>query len=179
VEAWANYTCCAVWQTAPVLRCRSGLDLERRNAMGTDELVLSARYVFEARIKIGERIKIGPGQFGERAMVPILGGIVEGPELQGEVLPGADWQLKRPDGVRQIEARYAIRVSDGTLIQVHNCGIVVSAEAGTGADPYVRTSPSFDAPKDGPHAWLNKALFLGTLGLAARDQVHVRFYRVQ
>jgi hypothetical protein len=43
---------------------------------------------------------------------------------------------------------------------------------------YVRTVPEFEAPSEGPHAWLNHAIFVATLELAARDCVLLRFYRV-
>ena len=53
-------------------------------------------------------------------MVPITGGTFEGPRLKGKVLPGADWQIVRPDGVLELEARYALETDDGALISMVN-----------------------------------------------------------
>jgi hypothetical protein len=140
---------------------------------------LSAEFVFEANITLADRLSLGKGSHGERWVVPITGGQFEGPRLRGEVLSGADWQLSRPDGVMEVDARYAIRVSDGAVIHVRNRGIAVLPPAVKDASAiYVRTAPVFDAPIDGPHAWLNQALFLGTLELISRGSVRIRAFRV-
>lgn len=130
---------------------------------------------FEARVAIGELLRIGPSSHGLRQLIPITGGEVSGPMLQGEVVPGgADWQLVRPDGVLELDARYTVRASDGALIHVRNRGIW----HGLGGKSYVRTVPRFEAPHDGPHAALNQSLFLGTVGLGERGSVRVTVYRV-
>jgi hypothetical protein len=140
---------------------------------------LSADFVFEANVTLADRLSLGKGSHGERWVVPITGGQFEGPLLRGEVLSGADWQLSRPDGVMEIDARYAIRVSDGAVIHVRNRGIVVLPPLVKDVSAiYVRTAPSFDAPSDGPHAWLNRALFLGTLELASRGSVRICVFKV-
>ena len=57
-------------------------------------------------------VVVGHGPTGERRIVPILGGTVVGPRLSGDILPGgADYQLIRPDGVAEIEARYTLRLA--------------------------------------------------------------------
>jgi hypothetical protein len=50
-----------------------------------------------------------------------------------------------------------MQADDGALIHVINSGVL-------NAD-YQRTTPRFEAP-NGPHEWLNQAVFVGTLGLA-------------
>ena len=104
-------------------------------------------------------------------LVPITGGSFAGPKLKGVVLPGgADWQLERPDGVLEIDALYSIKADDGAVIIVHNRGII--------AGDYVRTSPQFEAPK-GPHDWLNRSIFVGTLsGARQPGAVVIRVFRV-
>lgn len=140
--------------------------------MGEMGAAPALEFAFEARVSIAAGIAAGPTSVGERRMVPITGGTFEGPRLKGEVLAGgADWQLTRPDGAMTIEAIYAIRTDDGAVIAVRNCGVVDRASG------YVRTTPTFEAPI-GPHDWLNKAVFVGTLRVAARDQVVIRVYRV-
>lgn len=140
--------------------------------MSDMEAAPALEFALEARVSIAPGIAAGPTSVGERRMVPITGGSFEGPRLKGEVLAGgADWQLTRPDGAMTIEAIYAIRTEDGAVISVRNCGVVDRASG------YVRTTPAFEAPI-GPHDWLNKAVFVGTLRVAARDQVVIRVYRV-
>lgn len=87
--------------------------------------------------------------------------------IEGEVLPGADWQLLRQDGVLEIEAIYAIRTSDGVVINVRNVGIFSQVDD----SPYVRTQPQFQAP-EGDYDWLNKKMFLATIA-PATDGSHV------
>jgi len=130
---------------------------------------------FEARVRIGEVLRVGASSHGLRQLIPIVGGEVSGPMLEGEVVPGgADWQLVRPDGVLELDARYTVRASDGALIHVRNRGIW----HGLGGKPYVRTVAQFEAPLDGPHAALNRSVFLGTVSLAPPAAVRVTFFRV-
>jgi len=67
---------------------------------------------------------------------------------------GADFQVTPPGGSFEIEARYTLRGSDGTLVAVRNCG-------GVGG-----TVPEFEAPLGSPYAFLNDGQYLGTIGLA-------------
>jgi hypothetical protein len=146
---------------------------------------LQAERVLLVRAELGERMELGPSKHGARFVVPILGGRFSGTPagLQGEVLSGgADWQLLRPDGVLELDARYTLRVADGTLLHVRNRGLVVLPAA---PEPdqkpgavYVRTVPELEAPLASAHAWLNRTLFIGTLELSARNTVLVAMYRV-
>jgi len=141
----------------------------------TDVEVPRCELAFEARVSIGELLQIGSSAYGLRQLIPITGGEVSGPLLQGEVVPGgADWQLVRPDGVLELDARYTIRASDGALIHVRNRGIWHAL----GGKSYVRTVPRFEAPLDGPHAALNQSMFLGTVALGGRGAVRVTVFRV-
>ncbi|NOW47972.1 hypothetical protein FHW96_004156 [Novosphingobium sp. SG751A] len=108
-----------------------------------------------------------------RGYVPVIGGTVTGPRLNGTVIAhsGGDWPLIRPDGVIAFDARYLIHAEDGTPIQVFNRGyahapahIQARIEAGEPIDPadnYFRISPVFEAP-GGPHDWLTRTVFAGT-----------------
>ncbi len=61
------------------------------------------------------------GAAGHRFIVPILGGEFEGPRLCGRVRPGgADRQLLRPDGVRELDALYELEADDGAVLTVRN-----------------------------------------------------------
>ena len=96
-------------------------------------------------------------------MVPITGGTVSGERLSGEVMTGgADWAVMHDDGLFVINARYSIRATDGTIIQVFNEGRNRIDRDRTGMLPVMLTTPRFVAP-EGPHAWLNESVFVGTL----------------
>ncbi len=76
------------------------------------------------RCEVGAIVTLGSAQHGERRYVPLLGGTVAGPELNGTVVAGGvDWQLLRADGVLEIAAHYVIRCDDGALVEVHSDGL--------------------------------------------------------
>ena len=69
-------------------------------------------------------VTLGPAPQGERRYVPLGGGTVEGPELQGRLVPGGgDWQVARTDGALEIAAHYVIRTPDGALVEVQSNGL--------------------------------------------------------
>jgi hypothetical protein len=124
------------------------------------------------RADVGEPLTIGQTPAGVRRVVPILGGTVDGPRLNGEVLPGgADWQLVEPDGTGRLEARYTVRTEDGALIYVRNLGlrtgrpeVLARIAAGETVDPaeyYFRSWPSFECG-DPRYEWLTRTLAVGS-----------------
>jgi hypothetical protein len=131
-------------------------------------------FAFRVRIDFppGPRLRF-PVRGGEtRGFVAIAGGTVEGPRLEGEVVPGSggDWPLFRSDGVVAFDARYLIRARDGTVIQVFNRGYAHAAadvqariergEPVDAADNYFRLAPVFET-EPGPHDWLSRFVFVG------------------
>lgn len=135
----------------------------------------TAEWVYTAEVEIGPRHDHGAGPAGHRWRIDILGGTVSGPRLQGRVLPGgADRQLWRPDGVRELDALYEIEATDGALITVRNRVLIQDADPATGEPRYARSTLRFAAP-DGPHGWLNRRQFVGTLGplLPQRQAVRI------
>ncbi len=108
-----------------------------------------------ATVNVGPALVVGDGPHGLRRIIAIEGGTFTGPRLSGKVLPGgADWQVIRPDGVAEIEARYTLETDDGALIYVRNPGIRTAPKAvmdrlarGERCDPseyYFRTCPVFE-----------------------------------
>jgi hypothetical protein len=88
------------------------------------------------------------------------------------VLPGgADWQVIRPDGVADLDARYTLETSDGALIYVRNRGyrhgpaeVLNKLSSGENVDPslyYMRTTPRFETG-DARYAWLNRIVCVAT-----------------
>jgi len=148
-------------------------------ALGQDANSPSTEFVFEIRADLEPAVVLGDSSDGQRQAIPIIGGVFAGPNIKGEVLAGgADYQLTRPDGVRELTAIYMIRTDDGALINVINEGIVVAPEAPDG-EAYVVTTPKFRAPV-GKYDWLNKSIFVSRI-VGSRDDppaVFIRVYRV-
>ena len=148
--------------------------------------MIGLAFAFEIRAEIAPPHDGGPGRSGHRRIIPILGGTVAGPRLNGRVLPGADYELLRADGKSVVEALYGIEADVGTPIYIRNTGLFVAPptviarlDAGDPVDPedyYFRAAPSFDAP-DGPHGWLSDRLFISTCRFTPA-LVTIRVYEV-
>lgn len=122
------------------------------------------RLAWQAVVDIAPRQALGASPRGERFIVPITGGRFEGDidghALRGHIVPGgADRQLVRADGVRELDALYEMQTHDGTVITVHNRVLIDESAAGA---RYAMSHINVTAP-DGPCAWLNRRVFVGTL----------------
>jgi len=136
--------------------------------------VLSSRLVWEALVDVAEMRELGRGARGERRIVPILGGEFRGgpdfPDLHGKVLPGgADRQLVRPDGAKELDALYEMEVADGAVLTIRNR--VIIDETGPGPR-YALSRIEVSAP-EGRWSWLNRRIILGTLQSARLERVAV------
>ncbi len=142
---------------------------------------------FRAFITLGPVVELGTTDGLRNRFIPITGGKVEGPKLQGVVLDGGgDWQSLRPDGLTTLEAKYTLKAADGTLISIVNPGVrtgppavMQRLAAGERVDPalyYMRTAPRFVVPA-GPHRWLMETLFVG-VGKRWPDSVEIEFWAV-
>jgi len=134
--------------------------------------MLRLQPLFRAEITLAPAQELGDTPQGRRRIIPITGGSFRGERLSGRVLAGgADWQLIRPDGVAQLEARYTLETDDGVLIYVRNDGyrhgpaeVMRKLAAGTPVDPstyYMRTTPRFETA-DARYAWLNGIVCVAT-----------------
>jgi len=137
---------------------------------------LRTRLICRLQAELGEVQDIGPVPGGRRRVVPIAGGRVEGPHLQGAILPGgADWQVIAGDGTVAVEARYTLRADDGGLILVHSRGVrngepavmarLLAGEDVDAAEYYFRTLVTLESSAPA-HAWVNGRLFIA---VAARE----------
>lgn len=129
-----------------------------------------SKFVYESRVTIDiERVTVGQSKYGDRGIIWITGGNVVGPNIKANVVQGGgDWQLERPDGSQELQARYAIKTTDGFTILVHNKAMVDPRP--TPKNPhnnYTRSVINFEAPVSSPYEWMNKSLFLGTVEPAA------------
>jgi hypothetical protein len=145
-------------------------------------------FAFELRAKVGAPVEVGQVTHGRRRIVPIEGGTIKGPLLNGTVTDGgADWQVIQQDGFTELDTRYTIKTEQGALVYVQNPGIRTAPPdvmqkllAGQAVDPklvYFRTQPKFEtaAPE---LQWLAKSLFVG-VGERYPTEVVVKFFKVE
>jgi len=141
----------------------------------------------QVRCEVGELVSLGPGKHGERRYVPLGGGTVEGPELNGRIVDGGvDWQVNRADGVLDIAAHYVIRSGDGALIEVQSDGMrhgppqvmarLARGEAVARDEYFFRTLMRFQT---GAPAWvhLNKVMAIA-VGQREKGLVVLDVYRI-
>jgi hypothetical protein len=145
-------------------------------------------YAFTATVQVAPPVEMGVADGGRKRFIAITGGKVEGPMLAGEVLAGGgDWQVIEAGGLTRVEARYFIKATDGTVIEVANPGVrVASPEVierlarGEEVDPaayYFRTSPHFVVTA-GKYDWLRRHTFVAR-GVRKPDRVLIDFYLVR
>lgn len=138
------------------------------------------RYAFSVSVFFKERVKIQ--SYAGRVFVPVIGGEVWGPRLQGRIVPygGADYA-----GAHGLDATYVIEASDGALIHINNFGYMKRLDGKVAPRPLLRPrapgevpdqnfvapadsqvplrmrlAPVFDAP-EGPHGWLSRTVIVG------------------
>ena len=139
---------------------------------------LPSHWVLRLDVECEPPLQVGRIAAGERAIYPIRGGRFEGRDIAGEVLPGADVFLRRPDDVGVLDARYALRATDGTLVTVHNTGLLVphgppptTPEEAAAMAFSCHCHPVFEVASDSPHAWLARGFFVGTVTYPAEGRV--------
>ena len=128
---------------------------------------------------------VSPSVIGaKRGAVYVASGTIEGPRLNGRVVPmsGGDFPLVRPDGVIDFDARYLLEAEDGAIIYMQNRGYRWASESVMermrrnepveSHEYYMRVVPKFDAP-EGPHEWLSRHVFVGTAEkLPGANRIH-------
>lgn len=128
-------------------------------------------FVFEAIVNITKAEDLGPFPLGRRRIVPIIGGMFEGPGLKGIVRPGgADRQIIRVDGLRQLHALYELETDDGAVITVSNRVLIDDTRPGS---LYAFSNVELAAP-DGRYGWLNRKVFVGSLNPTKPGQQAVK-----
>jgi hypothetical protein len=149
--------------------------------------LVSDQPIFVITSPLGGIQMLGPTPYGERRIIDIQGGTVDGPKLKGKVLPGgADWQIVRSDGVVHLTARYTIETEAGGLVLVNAEGyrhgppdVMAALARDETVDPtcyYFRTAMRFET-SDQDAAWLNRILAIG-YGARANRQVTIKVHEV-
>jgi len=148
---------------------------------------LQTRYAFTLTVRIGEVVSAGETGHGVRRIIPILGGEVRGPDVNGKVCAfGADFQVIRPNEMIELEAKYAFETDDGAVVYVENKGIrfgpldlLERLKRGEPVDPgliYFRTIPKFETGHD-KYRWLMEHIFVGSAARHA-DRVVIDVHQV-
>jgi hypothetical protein len=153
---------------------------------------LETRYVFTITALIGSVTTAGEIGTGVRRIIPIHGGEVKGPGLEGEGLSGkvcpfgADFQIIRPNELIELEAKYAFETDDGAIVYVENRGIrfgplelLQKLKRGEPVDPaliYFRTHPRFETG-DENYRWLMQHIFVASAARHA-DRVIIDVHMV-
>jgi Protein of unknown function (DUF3237) len=148
---------------------------------------LSTKYVFSLAIKIGTPIVAGDFGQGVRRIIPVLGGDVRGEGMRGRILPcGADFQIIRPNGFTELEAKYAFEMDDGAIVYIENIGIrfgpkplldrIARGEIVDPAQIYFRSVPKFETGA-AKYRWLMENLFVG-VGARHPDRVEIDVHQV-
>jgi hypothetical protein len=133
---------------------------------------LETKYVFTITARIGPVTSAGDIGHGVRRIIPIIGGEVRGPNVNGKVLAfGADFQIIRPNELIDLEAKYAFEADDGATVYVENRGIrfgpvelLQKLKRGEEVDPkliYFRTVPKFETGHE-KYRWLMEHIFVAS-----------------
>ena len=144
--------------------------------------------LLRAEIALGPLQELGDTPLGRRRVIPIVGGSFQGERLNGRVLAGgADWQLVRPDGVAELDARYVLETNDGARIYVMNFGyrhgpadVLRRLADGKPVEPslyYMRTTPRFETAAE-RYNWLNRTLCVAT-GARRAESVELDIFEVR
>lgn len=145
-------------------------------------------HVCDLAVTIAPPVEVGQTVAGLRRMIPITGGVVSGPRLNGRVLAGgADFQLILAGGTQaHLDARYVVELNDGTRVFVQNTALRVASlensqrimrgEPVNPAEIYFRCQPRLEAAGE-KWAWLSESQFVGS-GRRAPDGVFLSIYRV-
>jgi hypothetical protein len=152
------------------------------------------RHIFTFHVSVMPPIEagtvVGLNSRGRRRIIPITGGVVTShvPELpNGKVVnAGADFQILVSDTCADLDARYMLKLADGTHLFVMNRAIrrgsaddIAALVRGERVDPariYFRCVPQFEV-SDSKYQWLTESIFVGT-GERAPDGVKIRIFEL-
>ena len=131
---------------------------------------MQSRPLMTLRLDTAPTQNVGAGPLGTRVTYPVTGGSFAGDRLRGKVLPGgADWTLKRSDGVIDLDLRITLETDDGALIYMTFTGI---RDDGASGAPYFRTAPRFETAA-AKYVFLNRLLAIGSGEISRSGPVHV------
>ena len=175
--------CVAVGAAIPVAD-RASAEAAQGVGLPAGARVPKLEFVYECNATLSPAVAMGKTVEGQRRIIPITGGSVRGPKIRAELLSGGwDWNLSRNDGAGSVDAAYYMKTDDGVLIRIVNRGVgggaPRAAPAANGELFFMFTHPEFEAPV-GKYDWLNRSMFVGTLGAHrdAHNAVLIRVFQV-
>ena len=124
---------------------------------------------------------------GTRMTFITTGGVIDGPKLRGELLPGGgDWLIVASDGTGRVDVRATLRTHDRVLIHYESRGVIkipadgvqrlADGEVLPFEQTYVRTTPKFET-SDERYAWLSEVVAVG-YNILSPNHIDYRIYRV-
>jgi hypothetical protein len=149
-------------------------------------------HVTDFKVLVGKPIEggqvTGLHSRGMRRIIPIIGGSVIGPLLNGRILAaGADFQLIVNETSADLDARYMIETDSGEHIFVQNRALrrgspeniakLVRGEMVDHNEVYFRCLPTFEVSSPSLR-WMTENIFLGT-GARFPDYVLLSLYKVE
>lgn len=146
------------------------------------------KHVCDMTVELSPIQEIGKGRAGTRRIIPIVGGTVSGPKINGRLLNvGADWQTIFEDGLAELDTRYAMQTDDGAIIEIINYGyrhgdaaVMAAVARGEDVSPdkyYMRTQARLETG-DERYDWVNKTLFVGT-GARLKQSVVMSLFAIK
>ncbi len=150
-------------------------------------MTIALEHACDFTVELSPPHELGSCATGVRRIIPIVGGTVSGPLIQGRILDvGADWQTVTHHGVAELDARYGIETHDGAMIEVVSRGIrhaspeiharIAAGEEVPASEYYMRTAIRLDSGHP-DYAWVGKSLFLAQGGKVG-STVRLAVYRV-
>lgn len=132
-------------------------------AMPSEEQFPKVEFVFEERVTLAPAVVLGDAPSGHRQYIPITGGTIAGPKLNGRVIPGGwDYQNRLASGCFSMTADYFLEADDGTVIHILNESFNCASGPG-GPRSFFR--PRFEAPIGSAYEWMNSGVFVASLEL--------------
>ncbi len=117
---------------------------------------------------------VGSTPEGILTIIPIIGGVFEGPGLRGRVCAGgADWNTVSGTHCR-VCARYWLETDDGAVISVLNEGRFPV----DGGDAAITTTPQFTCDTQGKYAFLNTGTYAGQLSGGNGNSVSITVWQI-
>ena len=146
------------------------------------------KFFADLSVQVDKPQEVGATVHGQRRVIPILGGDVQGDGWTARVLRGgADFQMIVNQSLAELDARYVLETDAGDLIFVQNRAVRTASPdvmsrliRGEKVDPqlvYFRCTPQFETASKSL-SWISERLFIGT-GARHPDKVVMRFFEVQ
>lgn len=145
-------------------------------------------FLFSLSAQLQPALAVGDSGRGDRQIIHVTDGMVEGPRLTGRVLPGGgDWLVVRPDGVGELDVRATVQATDGALLYLAYRGYLTNlpevlprwlAGEDVPRDQYYFATAPFVETGASQYAWLTRTVCVG-IGSLIRGGVSYDIFSVK